>query len=193
MKNFFFLFFLIFLNFSAFAQEFKGGISLGISGSQIDGDKNAGYSKAGLSAGIFVKRNFKENWDGQLELRFMQKGSKITTKNNTYSSEQKVNLSYLEVPVFANYIFNKSFDFQIGLAFANLIKSSIELDGYELDEQETETLNTFDTSLLLGLNYKVFEKLYLNIRLNYSFTPVKSNTPYWFNNSLSMNLSYNFK
>ena len=42
------------------AQQFHGGIALGLVGSQVAGDTYSGYNKAGISGGGFVNLNLSE-------------------------------------------------------------------------------------------------------------------------------------
>ena len=47
--------FLIFVTTSISAQYFKGGLLVGITGSQIDGDDMGGYNKPGVTVGFFCE------------------------------------------------------------------------------------------------------------------------------------------
>ena len=188
-KNFFSIIIILFC-FSSFSQNFKGGIALGITASQIDGDKNSGYNKLGFNLRTFVKRNFTEKWQGQLEIGFLQKGTKFTEKlDNDGKIENRINLNYLETPILINYIFSEKFDFSFGISPSYLIGFSSEINKVDYTD-DLDKLNDFDASALISVNYKLTEKFLLNIRMNYSFLPLKSITPFWFNNCISTCLYY---
>ena len=46
---------------SVFAQSFKGGVQGGITMSQVDGDRYAGFNKTGIWGELFVEYPFSEN------------------------------------------------------------------------------------------------------------------------------------
>jgi len=68
-------------------QNFEGGVLLGLTASQIDGDNYRGYNKVGLQGGGWVRRMFTYTVGGQMELRYVQKGAlkTNTVKDPTYS------------------------------------------------------------------------------------------------------------
>jgi len=67
--------FLLLMSFSGIAQEktkgFKGGLMLGLVGSQIDGDQNIGYNKAGISMGVYSCFVTNNRWQYQLEIQLI--------------------------------------------------------------------------------------------------------------------------
>ena len=101
MKRIIFVFTLISIVFQCQAQQrFKAGIKLGLSSSQVDGDTYAGYNKAGIDGGIFVNGKLSEKWTGQLEMMYIQKGSKHTGNQDKGDySYYLLQFNYLEVPV----------------------------------------------------------------------------------------------
>ena len=56
MKKIFFILTIIVTHVNCHCQEFKGGIILGLSTSQVSGDDLAGFNKAGLVFGGFTNR-----------------------------------------------------------------------------------------------------------------------------------------
>ena len=61
------------------AQNFGGGLILGLSTSQVSGDHLGGFNKAGLLVGGFVNLQLSNTLKGQMEMTFIQKGA-ITLK-----------------------------------------------------------------------------------------------------------------
>ncbi|MEM6632437.1 MAG: outer membrane beta-barrel protein [Bacteroidota bacterium] len=57
------------------AQNLKGGITLGMNASQVDGDFSGGFNQIGIRAGGFVGYKISENFSLQGQLLFEQLGS----------------------------------------------------------------------------------------------------------------------
>ena len=92
---------------ATFAQKFNAGIRAGIVASQVDGDTYEGFDKAGVIAGLYVNRSFSDKFSLQLEMDFIQKGSRMPVDdlNNYYL----MRLSYLEVPLLLQWHVSNSF------------------------------------------------------------------------------------
>ena len=58
------------------SQQFNGGIAAGVVGSQVAGDTYSGFDKAGIYAGGWVNLPVKERSSWQMELDYIQKGSR---------------------------------------------------------------------------------------------------------------------
>src|SRR5258706_10632378 len=92
----FFLFFILITNL-IYAQNFNAGLRFGIDGSQVNGDNLSGFNKAGIIAGAYVSRKFSDLISLQMEMVYIQKGSrKPTDMNNSY---YRLRVHYIEVPV----------------------------------------------------------------------------------------------
>ena len=95
-KRFLFLFLIVFPCLLS-AQGFNAGLRVGVVGSQVDGDTYEGFNKAGITAGLFVNRKLSDLFSLQLEMNYIQKGSrKPLDDNNTY---YLMRVTYIEVPV----------------------------------------------------------------------------------------------
>ncbi|MDX1284136.1 MAG: hypothetical protein R3182_03945, partial [Draconibacterium sp.] len=107
------LFLILFLLFSlivskAFSQSFEAGLLFNANGIHFIGENEIFWQSSngkvwgggGLSAGIFVKRNFTENLYYGLELRYIQKGS-VFEYGNEYGtrSVETTRINYAEIPV----------------------------------------------------------------------------------------------
>ncbi|RMG31113.1 MAG: hypothetical protein D6730_01685, partial [Bacteroidetes bacterium] len=79
----------------AHSQNVGGGLILGLNASQIDGDRFAGFQKAGLNIGGFVYYAFSPSLRLQPEIVFEQLGS---------ANEQEliIKMNYISVPVLLN-------------------------------------------------------------------------------------------
>lgn len=167
MKRFFPILFVLFSTSLVKAQEFNGGILLGGSFSQIDGDTFSGYNKSGVTGGFYVNRFFQEKLSAQFSLIYSEKGSYEDNDDINY----KCKLQYMELPLTLRYYHYKKVDFEAGFSLGYLIKQSEYFDGY-IDEN-TLPFHKFDLSSIFGMNYKFTEKLQLGFHLNYSLLIVR--------------------
>jgi hypothetical protein len=122
MKQIFFAS-ILFLSFSLFctAQNFNGGLRLGLCGSQVNGDALTGFNKAGLLGGVFVNRQFGEKIKLQLELLYIQKGSRKPLDDlNTF---YRMRVTYIEVPFVMRYKILNKLELVAGPSFGTLIHS----------------------------------------------------------------------
>ena len=156
-----------FISFNIYAQEFKAGVNIGLSTSQVSGDNLSGFHKAGIIVGGFVNRDINKNLAFQLEMIFIQKGSSNTKKDILIAD---IYLDYIEVPLLMIYKQSESIELEVG------IHSSALVNGYYHDiygELENQTgFNNFDIGALIGMSYKINNKLSLNTRLTNSIIPI---------------------
>src|SRR5436853_3326713 len=103
-----YLYFSVILVFSysiaTHAQNFHAGAFGGISTSQVSGDNLGGFDKAGLYAGSFVNMPAGEKWLLQMEITYIQKGSR-PSKSDEEAGFPGVfpTLNYAEVPLILIY------------------------------------------------------------------------------------------
>ena len=171
MKKYFQIIVFVFFSSSLFSQTFGGGVLAGLSASQLDGDNWGGYHKAGFTFGAYTYTKLNKYIDAQLEIRYVQKGS------NSNSEELEVfylsKLNYVEIPLFLKYNFLSKFSANIGLTAGYLQKATEDKDGIG-DEPADPEFNKFEFSGLAGVEYKIIDKLFFNVRFNYSILSVRS-------------------
>ena len=194
-----------FLTFSIQAQDFGGGVILGLSTSQVGGDNLAGFHKAGLLVGVFANKSITELLSFQMEMTYIQKGSNNPNMNNVEHpnySKQDISLSYIEVPLLLQYNQSDKLKIEGGVLTAYLV------DGHYNDfngkmPNEPNPFIDYDIGLLLGIDYKYSENISLNTRIGNSILPIGSEdyenqVPYnsskkgKYNSVLSFALHYNF-
>ena len=194
-----------FLTFSIQAQDFGGGVILGLSTSQVGGDDLAGFHKAGLLLGVFANKSITELLSFQMEMTYIQKGSNNPNMNNVEHpnySKQDISLSYIEVPLLLQYNQSDKLKIEGGVLTAYLV------DGHYNDfngkmPNEPNPFISYDIGLLLGIDYKYSENISLNTRIGNSILPIGSEDyenqdPYnsskkgKYNSVLSFALHYNF-
>ena len=84
---------------------------IGLSTSQVSGDDLAGFNKAGLVFGGFTNRILSNRNSLQLEIVYIQKGSRnpdIINEESENYNKPYINLSYIEIPILLKL---KSFGF----------------------------------------------------------------------------------
>lgn len=194
------------LGVTSYAQNFEGGLILGLSTSQVGGDNLGGFNKAGLLVGAFANKSISPLLSFQMEMTYIQKGSNnpnMSHSERKHFEVQDISSSYIEVPLLIQYQQSEILKIEGGLLSAYLI------DGYYNDsygKMEYDNIPPFikyDFGLLLGIDYIFSNKLSLNTRLSNSILPIGAedyNHPNIYNdlrkgkyNSvLSFSLHYNF-
>jgi hypothetical protein len=196
---------LIFLPFFSFTQRFNGGILAGGLVSQVDGDTWKGYHKFGFLAGGFVRLELSPNSAFQLEMEYIQKGSRHNVdSSNFYDQPYLLRLHYLEIPLLYQFSFGKRFSLEAGPAMDVLIGYYEEQD--RIAYPPTEPVRTVTLSGILGAGCYITDHLKATFRLNYSLMSLRSSSaPYpasyrkiffeygQYNNVLSLSLSWDFK
>jgi hypothetical protein len=151
------------------AQEFKGGVRGGISGSQVHGDRLSGFDKTGLLGGVFVNRSLSDRVSLQMEIIFIQKGSrKPTDDNNTF---YRLRVHYVEVPLLFIYHTSKKFALTAGPAFGTLVFSE-EDDQFGI-LKNTLPFKKFEFSGHFGLMYKLSDHLTFDGRYSRSLSTIR--------------------
>lgn len=178
MKSFASYLFLLLLSGSSLmlsAQEqriFYGGGFAGISTSQLSGDQLSGFKKVGVYAGAFVNARFTPKSSLQLELSFIQKGSRSVSK--TRGLVYAVNLQYLEMPLLYKWQFSKRFGLEAGPSLGYLIKTTdVERDAYGTLTPSRPPFNRIDLSVSGGFSVKIVEHLKFTVRGIQSVLPVR--------------------
>ena len=156
------------------AQNFGGGLVLGLSSSQVNGDDLGGFNKAGILMGIFTNKLIYSSINFQIEMNFIMKGSdnkNMTKIEHKDYNRPDISLSYIEIPLLLQYQQNNLLDIEGGILFGYLI------NGYynDLNGKLNSDINPFikyDIGLLVGLTYKYSEKIYFNTRISNSIIPI---------------------
>ncbi len=197
-RRFLFSLFIPFLfMLSAQAQIFKGGLSLGLLASQIDGDRMEGYHKPGLYAATFVRIPLKDgNWGLQTELDYMQKGCKAHNDSesgilNTYQTT----IHQVGVPVLAQWNCLKRYRLEWGVSFnANFLIRS-RRDGEISPYTDDADYRLFECSGIGGVIVQFNPHWDCHLRYMYSLLPIGKSLyrrTGLRNNSILLNISYIF-
>jgi hypothetical protein len=174
----------------SYSQGFKGGVLVGLTASQVDGDDWAGYSKVGFQGGAYSRYLFNEEWALVVELKFIQKGSLRTVKDNP-EAYFKIALSYIDIPVFINYTLKKHFVFGLGVSYGQLMNASVD-DGYGSVEESQLAYKNYDINIVGQTKYLFNDHIWLDLKFAYSIVTIKDDGTYQWNNLFSLGLGYEF-
>ena len=167
-----------------YPRIFYAGFVMGTNFAQIDGDNFAGYHKVGLNVGGIGYAQLRRHLALSYEILYSQKGSKSDAPK--YSSDTTIlvtkygiNLNYAEIPVMINYFDSRKSHFGIGVSYSQLVSSSetittVPATGVDLSKYPFRKQN-FD--FLAGAQLHLYKGFFLNLRFQYSLTPVRSTLP----------------
>ena len=164
-----------FLSISIHAQNFGGGVILGLSTSQVGGDNLAGFNKAGLLAGAFANTPISELLSFQMEITYLQKGSNNPNINNSEHPnylKEDISSSYIEVPLLLQYHQSIKMKIEGGVQLAYLINGYYNDLNEEIPIHSVDPFIEYDFGLLLGIDYKYSEEISLNTRLSSSILAI---------------------
>jgi hypothetical protein len=204
MKYFFLylslLFVLLFSMQKAGAQEFHGGATLGIVGSQVAGDTYSGYNKAGIFGGGFVNLELGKHSILQMELTYFQKGSRENPDSTNNFTSYILRLNYIEIPLLYQYKVKK-WIFEAGPSLGFNVGYFEEFNG------ETEFNNNEPVAVTLqinvGIRFFINEHFGIDFRTNNSLLNIRQNNVtgdvwrFWgygqFNDALVFSAFYQFR
>lgn len=173
---------------TAFSQEFFGGLILGGTTSQVGGDDRGGYHKIGIVGGVFAGLDLSDDFDIQMELKYIQKGSLSNDVENRPATDPfLIKLDYIDLPIVFSYNLNnininnvslKWLELEFGLSFDFLINSRQEIQGIVVpasDPWNKVVLNT-----VLGIRFNVNDNFQIGLRAVDAMTSVckSSKDPY---------------
>ena len=159
MKKLLSIAFIAFLGFTANAQVnfgVKGGVNIAsITGDETDGIK----SNVGFHLGAVAEIEISELLSFQPELLFSTQGGKYEESEEilgvTVNYEEKVNLSYINVPLILKVYVSDGFAFEVGPQFGLLVgaKSKYDISGGGESESGDEDIKDFVSGLDLGAGF----------------------------------------
>lgn len=156
------------------AQQFFGGATGGIVGSQVAGDQLSGFNKAGICAGFFAGIHWSENITTRLEMLYFQKGSRQNARPDRGIYRTYImRLNYLEVPLMITFHHLSYFEIETGLSFGYLPRNKdVEYDEYGVMPGQ-KPFKKFELSFNAALNYPLNNKWKIHFRYNNSLLPIR--------------------
>ena len=171
------------------AQEFFGGLILGGTTSQVGGDNRGGYNKIGIVGGAFAGLNLTEDFDVQMELKYIQKGSLSNDVENRPGTDPfLIKLDYIDLPIVFAYNLNKVnvnnvnlkwLKFELGLSLDVLINSRQEIQGVEV--VASNPWRRFVMNTVVGVRVNATENIEIGLRAVDAMTSIcrSSKYPYY--------------
>jgi Outer membrane protein beta-barrel domain len=173
---------------------FYGGLLIGSNFSQVDGDFYAGYRKTGMNVGGIMYAQLAKHAAVSLEILYSQKGStsngaQISPANgNVVVLQYRISNNYAEIPVMVNYFDKRKSHFGVGVSYGRLVNSSEVLHENRYDTAHAIWVyrnvdltkypfkkDAFD--ILAGVEMHLWKGLFLNVRFQYSLTPIRTELP----------------
>ena len=163
--------FLYMLCASQESDRFNLILSGGGVGSQVDGDSYGGYDKFGPYGGIYLNRATGEKSFVDFGITYIQKGARHNASQLDPTGFYISRLNYVEMPLIFSTIYKTKYRFEAGISAAYLFKSHEESAKIGVI---TTGWKTYDVGLNAGFGYKLSEKVYTNLRYNYSLVPIRN-------------------
>src|SRR5574344_1435626 len=163
---------MVFSSLTLKAQEFKAGVLVGGVASQVDGDRQSGFHKAGLSMGAFVFRDLNRYTRLQGELLYTMKGSRVSSKNTDYSLYQ-IDANYIDMNLL--YVFKITEDFNVSLGLTpSVLLYSDEQTQLGVASVGAPAFRKFNVLGVAGVSYNFTRHLSLSWRYSYSIYSIRS-------------------
>lgn len=172
------------------SQNFFGGLVLGGTMSQVDGDARGGYNKVGIAGGAFAGLCLSENLDIQMELKYIQKGSLSNdVENNPLTDPFLIKLDYVDLPIVFSYNLNKVnindinlswLKVEFGLSFDVLVNARQEIQGVPV--VASNPWNRFVVNTIVGVRVNVNENIEIGLRAVDAMISICKSSKYPYNN-----------
>lgn len=153
-----------------YSQGLGGGLTVGLTSSQIDGDQWGGYNFWGYQLGGFAFYDINDRMAIQVEITNSLRGSRE-------AGIGRVALRYIDVPVF--FRFRKEtgrgdLDGEFGLSGNILLSAKTGLNPFVFDQ--TDLFRRFSSELHLGAAYYFIENAGLFARWSIGLSNLQSNS-----------------
>lgn len=160
----------------SFAQNFSGGVVIGMNMSQIDGDNIHGFDKRGWALGGYVNYRFSEMISLQPELLFEQIGSRSAgrTLNSVSNPNMDVIINTLNLPLYLMISYPVSFgvtDMTIDWYAGGSLGVNLSWEDFNENHSHINQLKRYDVRATAGMNVPVGNVMSFNARLSYSLAP----------------------
>jgi hypothetical protein len=157
----------------SFAQVPKYGLKAGLNMATVTG--SGGDLKPGFNGGVLAHIHITPAFSLQPEVMYSNQGTK-------YSSDHKLLLNYINVPLLLQYNFDNGFRLQGGPQVGFLLEAKDKVNNAEYDVKNG--YNTVDFSIPLGFSYLGYSGFGVDARYNIGVTNVVKNSPATYRNSV---------
>lgn len=146
---------------------------IGINACQIHGDNASGYRKFGVNGGIGLNSRFNDMSSFEFAFLFTQKGArKNQNPDKGDYTFYRVNLNYLEIPVYYQRYVNSKYFITLGGYAAYLLSYSEDTEIGNWNG--VYPFNNFDFGVNVGLGRNIDEKITIEVRSGNSFVPARN-------------------
>lgn len=173
ITTYFIVFFLFLFATSMQAQEFRGGVVAGIAGTQILGDGYSGPNKAGINIGPYVNLALTDRASIQMQLEFMQKGSRENPDSTNNFDSYLSRLNYVQIPIMFQYRYNEKFGFEAGGSYGVLVSSYEENQGLTSPLLTGKEYKDRDVSFHAGMHYYINDQLKAEFEFSHSLLSIR--------------------
>lgn len=164
----------IFFTTAGMSQQFTGGLTAGLVGSQVAGDNFSGYKKGGIFAGGFVALNLSDKSSLQMELTYFQKGSRENPNEENGYSSYLLRINYVEMPLLYQYKTGK-FIIEGGPSVGVSTNSYEKINEIpESDAPDYDKPARYTFQINLGLVFVATPVWHVMIRTNNSFSNIRT-------------------
>lgn len=163
MKKFFLVVLLAGGSLLSFAQV-KYGAKAGLNLANFAGDIDGNKMKLGIHFGGFADVQIAEQFSFHPELVFSTQGAKANYEEEGVSGSAKTNLSYINLPLLAQYNHESGFFAQTGPQLGFLLSAKSKGEGVKIDVKDG--FKTFDFAWAIGAGYVTKSNIGFNARFN---------------------------
>lgn len=164
---------IVILNLTAFSQNLKLGFVAGfdVANAQLInrpdgiGNNQVYYPMIAYNFNGYVGYKKSDLWGLSIEPGFIQKGGRQKSSNDYI----RFNLNYIQLPILFDYYFVDKFYISIGPELSYLINAKVKSKDSSNDITDLYD-NRFELSGLVGINYKIIDKLDIGLRYNHGLT-----------------------
>ena len=164
------------------AQETKFGVKGGVNFANLSGDIEDNSAKVGFNVGGFVEIKISDKFSVQPEFSFSTQGAKSeyseTFNGSTIKYEDKLNLSYLNIPVMARFYVADKFSLEAGPQIGFLLSAKAKseaTDGTNSGSEEEDVKSSFESTdfgFNFGAGYDFTSNLSAGVRYNLGLSNV---------------------
>ncbi len=167
------LFVILFLqSYLIYAQQFRGGVIAGVVTSQVAGDQYSGFKKAGVSGGFFTSMNLSATTSVELDLIFIQKGSRFNADPELPGFQNYLlRLNYADLPFVIQYKL-------AGIIFEGGLSASFLLSSFEEKVYQEIMLNDWKRicfNTVFGIRKNLHKGWFVQFRTINSINSIRKN------------------
>ncbi len=171
---------LLIFNTSLFAQDFKFGLVGGLdvanshltNKSEVNSDSRVYYPMISFNANGYIGYRSTGLWGISLEPGYIKKGG---VQQYDEDNDVKCQISYLQLPVLADFYLSEKIFISVGPEFAYQINAKANAKDYSLDISDLYD-NDFELSGIIGINYNIQKHFDVGVKYSHGLTYVSKNS-----------------